>query len=199
MTRLSQAISEGDGISVIPLLDGDVARLAEIAEAAGAEAVAVRSAEEVPGVRAASSLPLLVRAEAAGAGEADAAVLPYEAWGDSGETLEELNEAVRGAGLECVVEVVDEAVLVDVLSRIDPEVILISTPGREPDETELERALDLLPDVPAGKLVIVDSHVPVAPEQVAALERAGVDAVLVRAREDDFERTVAALTGRAVD
>ena len=197
MTRLSQAISEGDGISVIPLLEGDVPRLAAIAESAGAEAVAVWRADDVTKVREASSLPLLVRVDTTVAGEADAAVLPYGAWGDSGEALEELSAEVRRAGLECVVEVVDEDALADVLDRVDPEVILISTPETDAGETGLERALDLLPDVPAGKLVIVDSHVAVAPEQVAALERAGVDAVLVRAREDEFERIVSALTGRS--
>jgi hypothetical protein len=45
MSRFSQAISEGDGISIIPALEGDVGVLAEIAEAAGAEAVAVDAAD----------------------------------------------------------------------------------------------------------------------------------------------------------
>ena len=39
--------------------------------------------------------------------------------------------------------------------------------------------LDLLPDVPAGKLAVAE--VPVATrDEVAALERAGIDAVIVR-------------------
>ena len=42
MSRFSQAISEGDGISVIPVLDGDVEALAALAEGAGAEAIMVR-------------------------------------------------------------------------------------------------------------------------------------------------------------
>ena len=39
MSRFSQAISEGDGISVIPVLAGDVEALAAQAEEAGAEAI----------------------------------------------------------------------------------------------------------------------------------------------------------------
>ena len=47
MGRFSQAISEGDGISVIPVLEhGDVRALAAAADASGAEAIAVRSVAE---------------------------------------------------------------------------------------------------------------------------------------------------------
>ena len=50
MSRFSEAISEGDGISVIPVLEGDVETLAAIAEEAGAEGVAVRVADVERGV-----------------------------------------------------------------------------------------------------------------------------------------------------
>lgn len=52
MTRFSQAISEGDGISVVPVLAGDVAALAAEVEAAGAEAVAVRTLTDAEAARA---------------------------------------------------------------------------------------------------------------------------------------------------
>ena len=38
--------------------------------------------------------------------------------------------------------------------------------------------LDLLPDLPAGKLAIADVEV-TSPEEIEQLERAGVDAVIV--------------------
>ena len=60
MSRFSQAISEGDGISVIPVLEGDVEALVSLAEAAGAEAVAVR-AEDVGRARARTALPIVAR------------------------------------------------------------------------------------------------------------------------------------------
>jgi putative N-acetylmannosamine-6-phosphate epimerase len=59
-SRFSQAISEGDGISVIPVLEGEVEVLAEAAEAVGAEAVAV-DARDVERVRARTTLPIIAR------------------------------------------------------------------------------------------------------------------------------------------
>jgi indole-3-glycerol phosphate synthase len=52
--------------------------------------------------------------------------------------------------------------------------------------------------VPAGKLVVSESRVNVR-EQVVALERAGVDAVLVAGdvlRSTDFSAALSELTGR---
>ena len=73
------------------------------------------------------------------------------------------------------------------LERIDPDIVLISERGLDDDEEDLERTLDLLADVPAGKLVISEARI-VSREQVIALERAGVDAILVHglARDPDF-------------
>ena len=56
MSRFAQAISEGDGISIVPLLEGDVAELAELAEAAGAEAVAVSRPQDVAAGRGRTGL-----------------------------------------------------------------------------------------------------------------------------------------------
>jgi indole-3-glycerol phosphate synthase len=197
MSRLSQAISEGDGISVIPLLEGDVPRLATIAEAAGAEAIAVPTVGDVARARPHTTLPILVREPAYQHGGADACVLVYHELADDAEALEDLYARVLGAGLDCVVDVRDEDELEQALERIDPEVILISEREREGTEDDLERTLDLLPDVPAGKLVISESAL-AGRDQIAALERAGVDAVLVRARETELESVVAELTGRAL-
>jgi indole-3-glycerol phosphate synthase len=79
-----------------------------------------------------------------------------------------------------VVGVSNEEELERALERVDPEILLLSARDPDDDEDPLEQALDLLPDVPAGKLAVAD--VPVSSrEAVVALERAGVDAVIVGA------------------
>ena len=92
--RFSQAISEGDGISVIvDVADGDAARAAE---SQGAEAVVVRG--RLDDVRRATELPILWRsggapAEAARAG-ADACLVVVE---DANEDEERLARQHREA------------------------------------------------------------------------------------------------------
>ena len=49
----------------------------------------------------------------------------------------------------------EEDALEEAMERVDPDVLLISELGLEEDEEDLELTLDLLADVPAGKLVIV--------------------------------------------
>ena len=177
--RFSQAIAEGDGISV--LVEVRDAEAAHAAERDGAEALVVRSS--VQAVRAATELPILWRstasiAEAARAG-ADACLVVVEDLHEEGDRLEQLYAEALNLGLDCVVEVRDEEELDLALERLDPEIFLLS--GRDDDdESPLVRALELLPDVPAGKLAVAD--VPVSGrEQVDELERAGVDAVIVGA------------------
>jgi voltage-gated potassium channel Kch len=63
-----------------------------------------------------------------------------------------------------------------VLEELDPEVLVLGSDGDEP----LAEALELLPDVPAGKLAIADVGAS-SREEVVELERAGVDAVIVAA------------------
>jgi indole-3-glycerol phosphate synthase len=187
--RLSQAISEGDGISVIPVLEGEVEALAARAEEAGAEAIAVR-AEDVERARARTGLPILARAgdpQVAAAAGADAIVVAFEAAEDDGE-LERLDALVRELDLECAIDVRDEEELEEALERIDPDLVLISERDADQEEEALERTLDLLADVPAGKLVVSEARIE-SREQVLALERAGIDAILVHglAAEPDFE------------
>jgi hypothetical protein len=160
--RLSQRISEGDGISIIVCVnDADGARLAE---QQGAKAIAVYSA--IDGIRAATTLPLLW----IGAGtpsEADAVrIRPEE------ETVDHL---------ENVVDVRDDEELELALERLDPEIFLLSSREIDEDADPLEAVLELLPDVPAGKLAIAQVDVGNR-DEVLALERAGIDAVLVPAR-----------------
>jgi indole-3-glycerol phosphate synthase len=175
--RLSQAISEGDGISIIALV-GD-AGSARAAEEQGAEGLALRA--PAPGIREATSLPVLFREDAspetARDAGADACLIVVEQH-DEEEHLEDLHARAIELGLEIVVDVHDDDSLTVSLERIDPEIFLLSPREAEDDETPLERILDLLPDVPAGKLAIADLHVTTR-DEVLALERAGVDAVLV--------------------
>lgn len=176
--RFSQAISEGDGISLLaPVTD---AAAGATAEADGAEAVVVE--RMVAGLREATGLPILLRIgmsprEAVEAG-ADAYVLRVDE-ADDEEQLHALHLEAEDLGIEPVVRVSDEEELALVLERIDPEVLLLSGRGDD-DEERLESVLDLLPDVPAGKLAIAE--VPVwTREDVVALERAGIDGVIVAA------------------
>jgi NAD(P)H-dependent flavin oxidoreductase YrpB (nitropropane dioxygenase family) len=162
--RFSQAISEGDGISlIVEVTDLDAARAAA---AQGAEGVIVRRplAGDV-------DLPILWRgsrraSDAAAAG-ADAWVVSLEDAADGGSDHE----------LDRVVEVSSSEQLEQALEHFDPEIVLF-TVGDDDDADALQLALELLADLPAGKLAIAE--VPASGrEQVEELERAGVDAVIV--------------------
>jgi indole-3-glycerol phosphate synthase len=172
--RFSQAISEGDGISiVVPVADPESARAAE---EDGAEAIAIHTA--VAAIRESTSLPLLWRPHGsprdARAADADACVLLFE---NGDEQLEQAYREALELGLECAIEVRDEAEIEAALERVDPEIFLLAA-GDGGDDGPLERALDLLQDVPAGKLAIAELPVS-GRDEVAELERAGMDAVIV--------------------
>jgi indole-3-glycerol phosphate synthase len=204
MSRFSQAISEGDGISVVPALAGDLDGQAAAAAEAGAEAIAVATADEAASVRPVAALSLLVREPVAEVERvhrlhelgADAFVIRYDDLAGDDERLEVLHAEALELDVDCALEVDDEEQLADALERVDPDIVLISLRERGDEEEELERALDLLPDVPAGKLVVVETDA-VSREQVLALERAGVDALVVRnlAATPDFGRAVGELVG----
>jgi len=175
--RFSQAIAEGDGISVVANVDGPAA--ARTAEEQGAEALALRAAHE--GLADATSLPVLWRPpgrpEEARAAGADACVLAVAVLEEDDGALERLYAAALELGLDCVVEVVDEEELERALESLDPEVFLLSSRAAGSDDP-LERVLELLHDVPAGKLAIADLR-DLDDETLDELERAGIDAVIV--------------------
>ena len=172
--RFSQAISEGDGISVI--VEVAAPEAARTAEADGAEGVVVRRA--LAGIRDATELPILWcgggtpdDAERAGA---DALLVVAEEHDDDGDGLEELVHRAAELGLDLVVSVSSEEVLERVLEQHDPETFHLAT-------DDLEHALELLTDVPVGKLAIAQAS-QVTREEVVELERRGMDAVIVPAR-----------------
>jgi len=176
--RFSQAISEGDGISLIAPVSSpdDAARV----EAEGAEAVLVRTVDgsAIDQIRTATSLPVLV----AWPGElgrshpeADACLL------EVGEDLDSLARLTVELGdmYELVFRLDDEDLLATALEELDPEIFVLAAPGTEGDEA-LEHVLDLLPDVPAGKLAVAELTGS-SREDIGALERAGFDGVIVEA------------------
>lgn len=177
--QLSQAISEGDGISLVAEVDSlDTARRAE---EAGAEALLVYSGDEskLGQIRGGTSLPILFywdgeRTDAVAG--ADACIIGVGDVG-VGRFLEHAHLNLSD-DFELVFRIDDEEQLEESLERYDPEIFILAAPKAEGDEA-LERVLGLLPDIPAGKLAIADLVV-TSREEVAELERAGVDAVIVR-------------------
>lgn len=173
--RLSQAISEGDGISVIVGIES--ADAAREAEAAGAEGVLVsgRPADNLAAVRAATELPILVvhDPQQAAPEAADACIVDVD--GEDREWLEQIR-ADLAERWELAPRIGKEEHLEFVLEELDPEVLVLRADSDEP----LADALELLQDVPAGKLAIADVGASTR-DQVAELERAGMDAVIVHA------------------
>ena len=70
--------------------------------------------------------------------------------------LERAVERAGEQGIECVLKVRDEDELERVLERLDPEILLLSADLAADGQEHIERLLDLLPDVPAGKLAIAE-------------------------------------------
>jgi indole-3-glycerol phosphate synthase len=171
--RFSQAISEGDGISVIVAVHD--AAGARDAAAQGAEAILVR--DDFDGLRESTELPILWVADgspAAGAtAGADACVVR------AGEDFERVHREAIEVGLDCVIQVADDEELQEALEGLDPEIFLLA-PEAE-DDDDWGSTFDLLAGIPAGKLAIAAFPAP-SREQVIELERAGVDAVIVGAR-----------------
>jgi hypothetical protein len=174
--RFSLAISEGDGISLIVAVGGP--EDARRAEDDGAEAVLVDSGSvrELAGIHEATSLPILFywngEQPDALAG-ADACVVEA---GEDREWLERVHGEL-GDRFELALRISDEDHLESALENFDPELFVLAAPDEEGADA-LERVLDLLPDVPAGKLAIAELPGS-GREEVAELERAGVDAVIV--------------------
>lgn len=178
--RLSQAISEGDGISVLVEVDGPEA--ARDAEDSGADAVVVPAgaARQLASIRGATDLPILAvlaQTEPAAFLEgADACLVDVR--DDDRDRLEQVHGAFADS-LELALRIESEEHLAFVLEEFDPEILMLGAPD-DADRDRLEWVLELLPDVPAGKLAIADIGARTR-DEVEELERAGVDGVIVAA------------------
>lgn len=173
--RFSQAISEGDGISLIVVVQAP--EEARRAEGDGAEALLVYSGLEgqLVAIRETTSLPILFFWDGEHAElleGADACIVEA----GNREWLEHVHLEL-GDRFELALRIHDEDHLEAALEQFDPELFVLAALN---EDNPLEHVLELLPDVPAGKLAIAE--LPVAgPDEVAELERAGVDAVIVGA------------------
>ena len=159
------------------------------------------SLDDLRAARAASSLPILRKDfivdpyqlyEAAVHG-ADAVLLIVAALEEG--LLASLASEARMLDLDCLVEVHDERDLERALV-IDADVIGINNRNLHDLSVDLETTAELIVDVPAGKTVVSESGYD-HPEQLAELERIGVDAVLIGEslmRAADPESAVRALT-----
>jgi indole-3-glycerol phosphate synthase len=188
----------------------DVAEVCAAYERGGAAALSVLtegtrfggSVEDLRAARAAASLPILRKDfivdpyqlyEAAVNG-ADAVLLIVAALED--ELLRLLYEESRLLDLDCLVEVHDEEDLERAL-ELDADVLGINNRNLGDLSVDLETTPELITDVPAGKTVVSESGYE-RYEQIAELERIGVDAVLVGEtlmRAADPELAVRELTG----
>lgn len=181
----SHAIAEGDGISVIAAVEN--ADAARAAEAQRAEALVV--VRDPAALRDATGLPILWRAETnleQAAEVADAVILTLS--DDEGQEIREQqrHHQALSLGLDCVVEVRTEEELERALEILEPEIFLLVPPS-DGEQERLEAVLELLAEVPAGKLAIADLAV-TTEDEVQELERAGCDAVIVHA--DDLSPLV---------
>jgi indole-3-glycerol phosphate synthase len=160
------------------------------------------SLEDLREARRASALPILRKDfivdgyqlyESAVAG-ADAVLLIVAALEPA--ELARLHREALALDLDVLVEVHDEKELEAAL-EVDAEVIGINNRDLTDFSVDVERTYELMADVPAGKIVVSESGFS-SREQIDALDRVGVDAVLVGEtlmRAPDIETATLALTG----
>ncbi|MCB0880926.1 MAG: indole-3-glycerol phosphate synthase TrpC [Thermoleophilia bacterium] len=114
----------------------------------------------------------LLEARVAGA---DAVLLIVAALGR--ERLDDLMRGAHDLGLDCLVEVHDEDE-VETAVEAGAEIIGINNRDLHSLEVDLETTFRLLPDIPAGTVVVAESGI-TERGHVRDLEDAGVDAILV--------------------
>jgi indole-3-glycerol phosphate synthase len=165
------------------------------------------SLDDLREARATCSLPILRKDfivdpyqlyESAAAG-ADAILLIVAAL--EPRVLVALYTEARTLDLDVLVEVHDEDELECALEQIDADVIGINNRDLGDFSVDVERTFELLADIPAGKTVVSESGFH-SREQLDALERVGVDGVLVGEslmRAPDPEAALRALSGTEHD
>ncbi|HEX5592684.1 MAG TPA: indole-3-glycerol phosphate synthase TrpC [Solirubrobacterales bacterium] len=125
---------------------------------------------------------------------ADAVLLIVAALGD--EDLRSLYGEARSIDLDCLVEVHDAEELERALEA-GAEVIGINNRNLDDMSVDIQTTYELMPDVPAGKTVVAESGIS-GREELAELDRVGVDAVLIGGAlmtSADPEAKVRELTG----
>ena len=188
--------------------DADVATVVGAYERGGAAAISVLTDEpnfhgslaDLEAARAATTLPIIRKDfivdpyqlwEATLAG-ADAVLLIVAALAD--EDLRLLWDEAAALDLDCLVEVHDEQDLERAL-ELEPDVIGINNRNLADLVVDTSTTPELITDVPAGKTVVAESGYS-EPAQIDELDRIGVDAVLVGEslmRSDDPESMVRSL------
>jgi indole-3-glycerol phosphate synthase len=111
----------------------------------------------------------------AAAAQADAVLLIVAAL--EPDELDQLHAEADALDLDCLVEV-HEAEELQAALEVDAEVLGINNRDLDDFSVDVERTFALLTDVPAGKTVVSESGIRTR-DQVAELERVGVDAVLI--------------------
>jgi indole-3-glycerol phosphate synthase len=141
------------------------------------------SLEDLRAARAACDLPIIRKDfivdpyqlyEAAVNG-ADAVLLIVAALSDG--DLRSLYQEARSIDLDCLVVVHDDAELERALEA-GAEVIGINNRNLDDMSVDIGTTYELMPDVPAGKTVVAESGIS-GREELAELDRVGVDAVLI--------------------
>jgi indole-3-glycerol phosphate synthase len=188
----------------------DLSEVVQAYERGGAAALSILtepfhfdgSLDDLRAARAATHLPVLRKDfivdtyqvyESAAAG-ADAILLIVAAL--EREELSELLREAWGLDLDVLVEVHDTEELESAL-EVEAEAIGINNRDLSDFSVDIERTYELLSDVPTGKTVVSESGFSTR-EQLDALDRVGVDAVLVGEtlmRAPDLEAACRELTG----
>lgn len=125
---------------------------------------------------------------------ADAVLLIVAALSD--EALLALYQEARSIDLDCLVEVHDAEELERALEA-GAEVIGINNRNLDDMSVDIGTTYELMPDIPAGKTVVAESGIS-GREELAELDRVGVDAVLIGGAlmtSSDPEAKVRELTG----
>jgi indole-3-glycerol phosphate synthase len=141
------------------------------------------SLEDLRAARAACEMPIIRKDfifdpyqlyEAAVNG-ADAVLLIVRALDD--KQLRRLYDEALGIDLDCLVEVHDSE---ELERALEVEAAVLGINNRDLDEGTIDIAttFELMPDVPAGKTVVAESGIS-GREELAELDRVGVDAVLI--------------------
>jgi indole-3-glycerol phosphate synthase len=164
--------------------EGDLLDTAESLEVAGLAA----SVADLSSFASRTALPLLLtdvivdayqlyEARLAGAG---GVVLIAAAFQDDEERdhMSELYGLAGSIDLDVIVEVAAEDEIEEVLELLDPDSFLIRNRSEDGGAVDFERTFSLLEEVPAGKVVVSQGGVRER-DEVEALERVGVDAVIL--------------------